>query len=165
MSPLLLCLALVVPSSHPGHATYAEARYNAQAARLEVSLRVVASALEEELGAPVGPDDADSRKRLAAWVGKGLRFERDGKPCDALHCVGHEVEGTALWIHFSVALPKGLADLKLTNTLFFNGDEPQLNTVRFEEGNYRRTLTFLPGRATREIRPSKVAAPKTEGPR
>lgn len=152
MTGVLLCsLSLaVVPGAavHPFHITMAEAEFNEETGKLEVSLRIYhPTDLEESLsrrqGKRVSLDGTTGvDEMLLAYLEEQLTIERPDGQRAKLEWVGKEVSLKTAWLYFEVDLPGGLEGASFRNRVLFDIERDQVNTVVFRQGDKRATLRF-----------------------
>lgn len=155
MIAAVLCSLLL--TTHPGHATLAEMEFNATTGRIEVALRVNPAPLEPLLldaeGKKVALEDVERADPLIRkWLaGRFVLSGADGKAL-ATTWIGRELVDGDLWLYFEVPSQTGFVGLALANTLFMDGDDTQVNTIRMKDARWRRTLTFTTHMKTRTLR-------------
>ncbi|MEO0812229.1 MAG: DUF6702 family protein [Myxococcota bacterium] len=135
-------LALGVSAhAHPQHRTTAQADVRADRGVLEVALRVhpadLARAIElrdeSTLTAP------DSEQKLRAYLQRRFRVVQEDA-VSTLRWVGLEPEGSDLWLYFELPIRKGPAEL--SNRVFFELFETQINVLRLRNGTQSRTVSL-----------------------
>ena len=147
--------------AHAIHASVAEADYNAETRRLEVSLRVFIDDFEAALSVharrrlslaatPREEFDAAARAYLAE---KFTVRTPDGRIVPPTW-VGREVRDAEneLWFHFEVPLPGGVEGCRVHHQALGEQFPGQINSVRLRDGERRLTLVFLPRQTEKTVR-------------
>lgn len=151
---------------HPFHVTIAEADHDAESGNLEVALRIYNPGdLEEALGRRLGErvdlertEDVDGA--ILAYLEDSIVVERpDGERAE-LAWVGKEVTVKTAWIYFEIPLPDGPEGATFTNTLLFEVEPDQVNTMVFGRGKDRASLRFTREDPTHTLR--KRPAPRPD---
>jgi hypothetical protein len=153
-------------AAHPVHATDAEADFNRETGRVEVSLRVFADDLEAALSKEAGeritldrtpPAELDRRIRGLA-AGRFCAQTALGDPAP-LHWVGREPERrealpadeSRVILYFELPLSGGLEGARLWQGLFCGLFDDQINLVHLRQDGRRVTLGFAPGREEKTV--------------
>lgn len=169
-----LAIALATPAAvaaaHPFHVTIAEADYNEDSGKLEVALRVYNPGdLEEALGRRSGERvDLERTENvddlIVAYLEDALIVERpDGESTD-IEWVGKEVTVKTTWLYFEIPLPGGPEGATFTNTLLFEVEPDQANTIVFDRGDERASLRFTRDEPTQTFRrPEPKPDPEPDG--
>lgn len=138
--------------AHPFHISTAEVEYDAQTDRLQVSLKLQAIDLEQALVRQAGKriviEQAEATERITELLGRSfyvttevsVATEPKESPRSKVHWVGHELKGAWLWLYFELELPPQREGLRLFNTLLFETNDSQINTVSVRHANQRSTL-------------------------
>lgn len=157
-------------ASHPFHVTTAEARWNPESGRLEISVRCHPIDLENSLRKMTGKQiDLDKTSEVDSLItdylnqhfilrdpakkaneSADLKIEPKAEKPKAeaqsglakLHWVGKEIDAKWAWIYFELEPESGAGDLTLTNTLLMEVLEDQTNTVLILQGTKRKSLLF-----------------------
>ena len=155
-SSMIIVAMAVAPASamHPFHITIAEADYNAESGRLEVALRIYNPGdLEEALGLRAGErvnlettEGVDDL--IAEYLDEHLIVERPDGEKAMIEWVGKEVTVKTAWLYFEIPLPEGPEGSTFTNTLLFEVEPDQANTMVFGRGDNRASLRFTSERRT-----------------
>ena len=140
-------------AAHKFHTSFAEARYNAEAGSLEVSLRTfpddVAEALRRRAGARPPSAKADRKKefeeRVAAYVGETFRLKTAGGEAVKLSWVGMDAGADSVWLYFEARLPGGVEGAQLRNTFLADLYDDQVNLVTVRAGERKASLRFERG--------------------
>lgn len=134
----VVCALEVVPAAaHPQHRTTAQVDVNYDRKVLEVGLRVQPDDLARAL------EPRDKRAMAAAQVRLYVqeRFVlQQGTRKSRLKWVGQEREGAELWLYFEMPFVVGTA--KLSNRMFFELFDKQINVVRIRDGRKKRTVSM-----------------------
>ena len=141
-------------AAHPFHITIAEADYNKESGTLEVALRIYNPGdLEEALGLRAGErvnlettEGVDDL--IAEYLDETLIVEDASGEKAAIEWVGKEVTVKTAWLYFEVPLPEGPEGSTFTNTLLFEVEPDQSNTMVFGRGDDRASLRFTRERRT-----------------
>lgn len=138
--------------AHPNHATLAVAELNPETGRLEVALRVDPDDLERAIrkatDSTIRPEDPAAEAHVEAYVrerfvirppaGKSVR----PRP---LKWVGMEVKVDVAWLYFEIPI-RGIWRLRITNSVFFDLEDGQVNTLNLSDGDTRLTFVTTPDR-------------------
>jgi hypothetical protein len=164
---LLLCLAAANPTrpsqAHEFHVSLAEMEWNAEFGNFEVAIRLAPEDLEHALATRTGQalrlsSTAGVDSLLADYVADHFVITGPDGPARAPVWVGKEVSSRAAWLYLEYPAPE-LRGLRLRNTLLFELDETQVNTVNIRAGESRFSLVF-----TRNT-PVQALADTTAAPR
>lgn len=136
--------------AHPFHISTAEVEYDAQTDRLQVSLKLQAIDLEQALARLAGKriviEQAETAERITELLGRSFYVSTEAKEAQRsqVHWVGQELKGAWLWLYFELELPAQREGLRLYNTILFESNDSQINTVSVRHGNQRTTLKLTP---------------------
>jgi hypothetical protein len=144
--------------AHPFHVTIAEADHNAETGMLEVAIRIYNPGdLEEALSRRVGErvnlertEDVD--EAILAYLKEAIVVERAEGEKAELAWVGKEVTVKTAWLYVEIPLPEGPEGATFTNTLLFEVEPDQVNTMVFGRGKERRSLRFNRSSPTHTLR-------------
>lgn len=120
--------------AHPFHVSLTEAEYNPETHSLEVALRVLPADLERALELRLGRDiDLDREPELERWTREYVaeRFvvrDRRGAVIGE-QWVGMELDLRDAWLFFELPLPDGTAGVEISNRVFFELEETQVNSI------------------------------------
>lgn len=148
MTAIFLFVALAAAPAHPFHVTMAEAEFNPESKKLEVSLRVyhpldLEAALSRRAKEPVTLDGTPEVDELiAAYLEEAFTVERPDGEMAKLEYVGKEVTLKTAWLYFEVDLPGGPEGAAFRDRLLFEIEDDQANTIVFREGKRRASLRF-----------------------
>ena len=155
----LVALLLVLSLQAFGHAIHqstAEAEYNADTRKLEVSLRVFASDLELALirhsERMVSLDKTPAKELdpvIQAYLARVFILRTaDGKPA-TIEWVGKQIEPAsrpgdddAVTLFFELSLPAGLQGCELRHTVLCECYQDQINLLLLRDGAKQRELRF-----------------------
>lgn len=132
---------------HPWHTSLAQAEYDERTGSLEVALRVDALDLEDALSRLAGKRidldrAADADLRIAAYL-RGRFVVRDANGARVkLSWVGKEVFVTNAWLYFEAPLPDGPSGIRITDRLFFETQQRQVNSIHCRHGQRQATLIY-----------------------
>lgn len=145
--------------AHPYHVTFGEMRLNPRTWSLEIALKASPEDLEEALRRTAGTRDSlerfpDRDAVIVQYLRAHLRFARDDGPDLPLRWVGFELVRRDAWIYLEVPLPSRQRRLEIHNTLFFELEDGQANTLEVSVPGRRETLTFR-----RDLPPSQLELP------
>lgn len=157
-------------ASHPFHVTTAEARWNPESGRLELSVRCHPIDLENAIRKMTGKQiDLDKTPEVDNLItdylnqhfilrdpakedkeSANLKIKQPAEKTKAeaqlglakLHWVGKEIDAKWAWLYFELEPESGAGDLTLTNTLLMEVLEDQTNTVLVLQGSKRKSLLF-----------------------
>lgn len=155
------------PTPHPFHISIAEAEFNPQSERFEVSLKVHANDLEQSLRLMTGEkldvekDDIGEAVEnfidrffylLPAKVAKQIEERSLDAAGDAnadeaqefarskCKFAGKELDTTWIWLYFELELPETDAPLAVVDAIFLDRIEKQINTLTFRVGKQKHAL-------------------------
>lgn len=151
-----LCLALLCwlqgsAAAHPFHISSAEVEYDAASGRVQVSLKLQANDLEQALsrgaGRRVNIEQPQAKTEIVSYLGRHFYLSA-AEPTDQtiptdrsrVLWVGQELKGAWLWLYFELELPNHRELTRLTNTVLFDVNQQQINTVTVRHGSLRTTL-------------------------
>lgn len=160
MRVLRVILYLVVATylhAHSVHSSTAEAEYNAQTKKLEVSLTVFVSDLELALvrqseremrmdKTPAAEFDAQVQAYLlkhfvvADAAGKVAKMEWVGREMDEESAKSGD---PAVVLFFEVVMPEGMLGQTVRNAVFFEVFKDQINLLQLREGAEKNELRFV----------------------
>ena len=136
--------------AHPQHVTLAEMEFNQESRCFEVSLRVTPEDMERILSRRSGTlvnlertENVD--ERIAEYLAETFVCTRAGSDSLDLVWVGKEVSHRALWLYFEVPWTGQGEGIVVRNSMFFDFQPKQANTVILKDGENRRTWNFMPG--------------------
>jgi|694.fasta_scaffold05574_8 hypothetical protein len=157
-------------ASHPFHVTTAEARWNPESGRLEISVRChpidLENALRKMTGKQIDLDKTpevdnlitdylnqnfilrDPAKKAKEIADPKIKQQAEKSKAEAqpglakLHWVGKEIDAKWAWLYFELEPESRVGDLILTNTLLMEVLEDQTNTVLVLQGTKRKSLLF-----------------------
>jgi hypothetical protein len=72
-----------------------------------------------------------------------------------LRYIGREGDNKATWLHLEIDVPDRLVGHRIENTLFFDLQTHQVNTLVLAGANGRTTYTFAPGHASHPLATAK----------
>jgi hypothetical protein len=137
---------------------------------LEVAIRIYNPGdLEEALSRRVGErvdlertEDVD--EAILAYLREAIGVERADGEKPELAWVGKEVTVKTAWLYVEIPLPEGPEGATFTNTLLFEVEPDQVNTMVFGRGKDRRSLRFNRASPTHTLRrPAPGPEPEPEG--
>ncbi len=156
--------------AHPFHISSAEFEYDAGSDRLQVSLKLQAVDVERALarlaGKPIKLEQAGVQQWLVSYLDRHLYLTsyvppqadvepvlsdiaRDPSrvelppgagPRSRVHWVGSELKGAWMWLYFELELPPTRDNLQLVNTVLFDTNSGQINTVSVRHAGQRVAL-------------------------
>jgi hypothetical protein len=151
---LAICFAMAErAAAHPFHVSVAEAEWNAETKRLEVAMRVAPEDLESALTNRAETkvkleESEDVDQQITDYLNAHFTLrtpkaedDEEAKPLE-LHWLGKEISTKSAWLYFEIEAPDGVAGLELTNSMFVQEEETQINTVVVREGKQKTTLRF-----------------------
>ena len=162
---IFYCLAASLLQAHSVHTSTAEAEYNAETKKLEVSLTVFVSDLELALirqseremridKTPAAEFDAQIQVYLAKnfvvtdAAGKVAKLEWAGREMDAASAKSGD---PAVVLFFEVEMPEGRRGWTLNYSLFQELFKDQTNLLHFKVGSHPVELKFTLEKATRSL--------------
>lgn len=139
----------VVPAAaHPQHRTTAQVDVNYNDKVLEVALRVH----PDDLARAVEPRDkrtVEAAGPLRLYVQERFVLQQ-GRRKSRLTWVGQERDGAELWLYFEIPFVVGTA--KLSNRVFFELFDEQINVVRVRDRGEKRTVSLTAKSKPLELR-------------
>lgn len=171
---LTLCLgSSVCAGAHPFHVSDAEVEYDPPTDRVQVSLKLQALDLERALtksvGAKVNIERVEAEKHIADYLSKrfyitnaptepaerperGNGTEQANERRSKLHLVGQELKGAWLWLYFELELPQPRTELRLVNTILFDENDRQINSIFVRFKSERASLKTTVEQPTAKFR-------------
>ncbi|MEM7560274.1 MAG: DUF6702 family protein [Planctomycetota bacterium] len=142
------------PTLHPFHISVAELEFNAKSKRVEVSLKLhstdMDNALSADLGKRVDVEKDKVDKELTKYLEghfyllpeSAAKAEEvtEKTPLSKVHFVGKELDKGWLWVYFEMELPKTDEPLALVNTVFLDRIKDQINTVSVRANAKRESM-------------------------
>lgn len=156
--------------AHPFHISSAELEYDSASDRLQVSLKLQAVDMERALARLAAKRIKLEQPGIDEWIVKYLELhlyltptvpanstgepprkpsagstiqaapQRNPPSRSRVHWVGSELKGPWMWLYFELELPTTRANLQLVNTLLFDTNTGQINTVSVRHAGQRATL-------------------------
>ena len=131
------------PALHPFHTSVAELEYNVKSKRIEVSLKLHSTDMDNALSAVMGKRVDVEKDKIDKELTEYLESHfyllpesaakaeeiTEKTPLSKVHFVGKELEKGWLWVYFEMELPKTDEELALVNTLFLERIKDQINTI------------------------------------
>lgn len=156
LSAILYLLVATCLHAHSIHSSSAEAEYNPETKKLEVSLTVFVSDLELALirqseremridKTPAAEFDAQIQVYLAKTfvvtdaAGKVAKMEWVGREMDEASAKSGD---PAVVLFFEVEVPEGIGGKTVRNAVFFEVFKDQMNLLLFKSGQKRTELRF-----------------------
>lgn len=142
------------PALHPFHISVAEMEYNAKSKRIEVSLKLHSTDLDNALSADLGKRVDVEKDKVDKELTKYLEGHfyllpesaakaeeiTEKTPLSKVHFVGKELDKGWLWVYFEMELPKSDEPLALVNTVFLDRIKDQINTVSVRANAKRESM-------------------------
>ncbi len=147
-------------AAHESHDSIAEASYNRDSSRLEVTLSVHAADLENALSRIAGtamPLEDLPAETILAYLTRAFIVQDDQGAALPLAWVGKEPANDndpshqLIHLHFEVLIPAAATALRLHQTTFCELHDDQINLVEFRDSGNRQTLGFSPQHPARMI--------------
>lgn len=166
---LLVIIYLLVATclhAHSVHSSTAEAEYNPQTKKLEVSLTVFVSDLELALvrqseremridQTPAAEFDA----QIQAYLAKTFVVTSETGKVGKITWVGREMDEAsaksgdpAVVLFFEVVVPEGVGGTTVRNAVFFDLFKDQMNLLMLREGTVQKEVRFTPEHSSKELR-------------
>lgn len=138
---VVLAIDVVPAEAHPQHRTTAQVDVNHDRKVLEVGLRVH----PDDLARAIEPRDKRAMAAAAAAAQVRLYLQerfvlQQGKRKSRLKWVGQERDGAELWLYFE--MPFAVGPARLSNRVFFELFDKQINVVRIRDGGEKRTVSL-----------------------
>lgn len=138
--------------AHPNHATLAVAELNPKTGRLEVALKVDPDDLERAIrkatDSKIRPEDPAAEAHVEAYIRERFAVRPPAGKSDRprrLKWVGMDVKVDEAWLYFEIPI-RGIWRLRITNTVFFDLEDGQVNTLNLRDGDTRLTFVTTPDR-------------------
>ena len=154
---VLVALVACVPvSAHKFHASLAEVDYNAKSGSAEIAIRMFVDDLEDAVSRSAGrrvriDTTADFDRYALAYVQSALKItDRDGHELQ-LAWVGKDASVDEVWVYVEAPAPSGLDGARLSNKIFFDLFDDQVNTVIVKRNGAKSTVVFKPGDGEKTI--------------
>ena len=146
--------------AHKFYTSLARVEYNAAEKTVEVTLRVFADdlelALKRRTGREVRLDKTKDADRLVqSYVRDAFEIKNRAGERKSLRWVGMELRAGVAWLYLETAMPEGLAGARLSDQLFFELFDEQVNTVSVRYPGARVDLVFVHGDGEREAPPPR----------
>ena len=165
LSAILSMLVATCVHAHSVHTSTAEAEYNAETKRLEVSLTVFVSDLELALvrqseremridKTPAAAFDAQIQAYLAKTfvvtdaAGKVAKMEWVGREMDEASAKSGD---PAVVLFFEVEVPEGTRGLTLKHAVFHELFKDQINLLQIREGALQEEMRFTHEHSSKEL--------------
>ena len=178
MRVLLVIFYLVVATclhAHSIHSSTAEAEYNPQTKKLEVSLTVFVSDLEVALirqcerevridKTPAAEFDAQIQTYLAKHfvvtdaAGKVAKMEWVGREMDAVSAKSGD---PAVVLFFEVVMPEGGEGAAVRNAVFFDLFKDQMNLMQMRDGDKKIEIRFTSEHSSKGLGTHETKHPKS----
>lgn len=150
---LLFVCAAIVPqraAAHTFHTSLMSLEYNHQEQLVEISLQVFSHDLENILTRRAGKNvrldkTPDAEALIFAYLKDTITLKNSAGETKSFAWVGMETQSDRVWLYFESKMPEGLNGAQLSNRLFFELLEDQLNLVHLKDNNKKNDLTFKPG--------------------
>lgn len=174
MRVLLVILYLLVATclhAHSVHTSTAEAEYNAETKKLEVSLTVFVSDLELALvrqseremrmdKTPAAEFDAQIQAYLAKnfvvtdAAGKAAKMEWVGREMDEASAKSGD---PAVVLFFEVEVPEGLGGATVRNAVFLDLFKDQINLLLLRDGDQKAEMRFTSEDPSKQLRVREIS--------
>jgi Domain of unknown function (DUF6702) len=134
--------------SHPFHITIAEAEYNPDSKKLEISMRIyqpldLELILSKRIEKPVNLEKtANIDDLIADYLSDVFIVEYPDTTRAKIEYIGKEVTLKTVWIYFEVELKNGPEDMSFRDRILFEIESDQTNSIIFRHGKRRRSLFF-----------------------
>ena len=173
---LMLCGCLAPAWGHPDANTIAEGRYDRSLGVLEVSIRVYPEMLERALvresGRAIRLEESSSVDRWierylsrTIAIGRGMKGTPGERPTvTTIRWVGMELSAKEVWLYFEIPIEGELDGLTVRQSMFFELNPEQINTISIVAGDRRSTSVLTPATPTGRIRWKTVGDPKSPIP-
>lgn len=132
-------------AAHPRHATMARAEFNREQGKLQVALQTDPDDLERALqatGTDLQPEDAAAQAHVERYIREHIIVRPPAKKSDEprpMTWVGMEVFIASAWLYFEYDV-QGIWGLRITNTVYFDVQGGQVNTMNLVDGARRTTV-------------------------
>jgi len=143
-SSALLLLVFAKAQAHPFAVTTTEVEYNSKSRCFEVAMRLypeqLEQALSKESGKPISFErTAEIDLLIVRYLSSQFSIERsdrsakakDEKRPSTIRWIGKELTPKSAWLYFEVPFDGSLSGIKVKNSMFFQLNPEQLNTIHF----------------------------------
>ena len=152
---MLLLLSGVSASAHEFHTSLMTVDHNRSEKTLEVTLRVFAHDLEPAIRAhlkrhvDIGASGSD--QKVFAYIRERISFKTaKGKALEA-RWVGKEAEAQVIYYYFELPYSGDVSQLMVSNSLFFERFEEQVNYVTLRSETKKWDLVFKVGDKLKKV--------------
>jgi hypothetical protein len=153
-----LCAGSPAVHAHPIHIGLVQMDYNAKSRTLELSVKLFADDFESAVNKlnnvtlRLGSERElkESAVLLFDYVQRNMKISVNGSAA-ALHLLGKELEGEAVWLYVEIPNVQNVKKIALTNTLLFDMYDDQSNLVNISAGGQRKSAIFRKGKETATI--------------
>lgn len=167
LAALVLVLTASCLHAHSLHQSTAEAEYNEQTKKLEVSLTVFVNDLElalirhsERLISLEKTPAAELDKQILSYLAKMFVVTDAAGEVSKMEWVGRQVDGDAgkegdptVTLYFTIPLPQGVADAALQHAVLCDLFKDQANLLHLRDGLKKTELQFTTPNTTRNLGP------------
>ena len=93
---------------------------------------------------PLPGSEGDQEKQPSTRPDRAADAEDNEKKTQSIiHWIGKEITIEYAWLYFEICLPEqGIAGLEFSNRIFFELEDAQTNTINFEDGKCKTSLSF-----------------------
>jgi pimeloyl-ACP methyl ester carboxylesterase len=144
---LLALLAAPLPTlAHEVHQSMTVADFDEPSRTLQVMIRLESDGLEEYLESvikePVIVENPDVERHVAQMVGAALRIANPDNTIRFPEWVGMENEAPWTYVYVQFPIPRKTEGLRLSNAIYFDHAEDQVNIVNVQVEGATKTLRF-----------------------
>jgi hypothetical protein len=134
---------LLGAAAHPMHTSVTEIVQETDGRSVRIGMRLFADDLGETIG--TATDGAASDSLISAYVRRRFIVAYETASPIPLQWEGAELVGDVLRVRLRAVAPRGLAGVRLTNSVLCERFEDQVNVVRATYGGRAATLIFTRG--------------------
>ncbi len=149
-----LAVQAASPPLHPFHTSVAELEYNVESKRIEVSVKLHSTDMDNALSAVLGKRVDIEKDQVDKELMKYLESHfyllpesaakaeeiTEKTPLSKVHFIGKESDKGWLWVYFEMELPETDETLALVNTVFLDRIKDQINTVSVRANAKRQSM-------------------------
>lgn len=137
-------------AAHTFHTSLMRMEYNADEKSVEISIQVFAHDLEEILGRRSGQTvrldkTAGADKLGFKYLQQAVNLKNRAGEVKTFKWVGMESQADAVWLYVETKMPEGLTGAQISDRIFFDLVDDQVNLVHVKYENKKSDLVFKSG--------------------
>ncbi len=148
----------VAAAAHTFHTSLMRMEYNADEKSVEISIQVFAHDLEEILGRRSGQrvrlDKTNGLDKLVLkYLQQAVNLKNRAGEIKTFQWVGMESQADTVWLYVETKMPEGLTGAQISNHIFFDLLDDQVNLVHVKYENKKSDLVFKSGDEFKAVEP------------